>query len=351
MAEQTTATPLTAEEGAALLGKPEQLGGAPSVPVAEDEALTDAARAAAHFASDAKAHKLTVHREDGVFRHVEFTGLAGLSRIALITWPFNLLVAGSHGSYHFERYGADTEDMFNWLRGSRVNADSWASKLINGRDSVTEYSREKLVAEVGERVQEALVDGWAPEGLAAAVAEEILGSHLLDNEGTALQLVDEFEHGEQHRAECSCGAASEAFDNYSAAVCWNAATHKGRGKAHQVRVRQVGGFDFTDVGDWNIRKLNYHYLWTCHAMVWAIGQYDAAKQAELPFFQPGRTYVREHHGDTIHFAVDHLSTSPDGAQRVACGWRQRSYSDAWEPSDADDMDGWTEVTAEEAVTA
>jgi hypothetical protein len=68
-------TILTAEEGAALLGAPEEIRTTqPAAPV--DAELSDEARAAAHFASDAKSHKLTVHREDGVFRHVEFTGLA-----------------------------------------------------------------------------------------------------------------------------------------------------------------------------------------------------------------------------------------------------------------------------------
>jgi hypothetical protein len=341
---------LTAVEGAALIGKPEPLGEPLSVPAVEDESLADEARAAAHFASDAKTHTMTVHREDGPFRHVEFTGLAGLSRIILVTWPYNLLVAGSHGSYHFERYGPDTEDMFNWLRGTRVNPDSWASKLVNGRDSVTEYSRQLLVAEVGRRVQEALTDGWAPTGLVEAVAEEILGSHLLDNEGTALQLVDEFEHGEQHRAECSCGTTSRLFDDYHSAARWNATTHLGSGKAHQVRVRQTGGFDFSDIYDWNVRKLNYHYLWTCHGAVWAIGQYDAARAARPAFFEPGRSYTRPHHGETITFVVEAVSTSPDGRTTVAHGWRKTPYTDGgWEPTTADDFTGWTDVT--EAVTA
>jgi hypothetical protein len=240
--------------------------------------MTDYDKIAAHFAADAKTHKLTAHREEGLYRHIEFTGLAGMSRIVLITWPFNLIATGSHGSYHFERYGDDTEDMFNWLRGVRPNPSSWASKLVNGRDSVTEYDRAKLIAEVNERVDEAIRDDWAPDGLKAAVHDQILNSGWLDQEQTALRMVDEFEHGVTHRAECSCGAYAD-FDDYSAAVCWNAMTHKGRGDQHQGRIRQTGGFDFDDVADWNVRSLNYHYVWTCHAMVWAVGQYDAARTA------------------------------------------------------------------------
>lgn len=239
--------------------------------------MADHTKIACHFESDFAEATMTVRREDGLFRHIEFAAPKSMNRLIVVTWPYNLLVAGSHGSYHFERFGPDTEDMFNWLRGTRVNADSWASKLVNGRDSVTEYSRQLLVAEVNERVDEAIRDDWAPDGLKAAVHEQILNSGYLDEEQNALRMVDEFEHGVIHRAECSCGEYDE-FDDYSAAVCWNALTHKGQGKAHQVRVRQTGGFDFDDIHDWNIRKLNYHYLWTCHAMVWAVGQYDAARQ-------------------------------------------------------------------------
>lgn len=238
--------------------------------------MTENAKIGRHMASDLAEAKMIVRRDDGLFRHIDWSAPRAMSRLTLITWPYNLLVAGSHGSYHFERYGDDTEDMLNWLRVSHPNPDSWASKLVNGRDTVTEYDRGKLIAEIHERVEEAIRDGWAPAGLEDAVYEQILNSGWLDEEQTALRMVDEFEHGVTHRAECSCGAYAD-HDDYTAAACWNAMTHKGRGAEHQVRIRQTGGFDFTDVSDWNVRKLNYHYVWTCHAMVWAAAQYDAAR--------------------------------------------------------------------------
>jgi hypothetical protein len=240
--------------------------------------MTEYPEIAKHFASDVKDHTLTVHREDGPFRHVEITAQKGFTRVVLVTWPYNLLVAGSHGSYHFERYGPDTEDMFDWLRGTRVDPSSWASKLVNGRDSVAEYDRSRLEATIKERVAEAVRDGWAPRGLRAAVREEILGSDWLDSKDTALRLVSEFEHGKRYRTDCSCGTSQE-HDSYSDAVCWNALTHKGKGDDHKVSIREIGGFDFDDVSDWSINKLNYHFVYQCHAAVWAIGQYDAARKS------------------------------------------------------------------------
>lgn len=241
--------------------------------------MADHTKIARHFASDFAAAKLTVQREDGLFRHIEFSAPKSMNRLIVVTWPYNLLVAGSHGSYHFERFGQDTEDMFDWLRGIRVDPDRWASKLVNGRDSVEEYDRSLMVAAINERVDDAIAEDWAPEGLQGAVREEILGSHLLDAKDTAFQLISEFQHGMTYRSECSCGL-SEDFkgqDSYTSAATWEFYKHKADGKKHKVKVRQTGGFDFDDFTEWNVDALNYHFVYQCHAAVWAIGQYDAAR--------------------------------------------------------------------------
>lgn len=70
----------------------------------------------------------------------------------------------------------------------------------------------------------------------------------------------------------------------------------------------------------------------------------AAATATPDFFVQGHTYAREHHGDTIEFLVEHVSTSPDGRTQVAHGWRTRSWDPGWEPSDSDDFSVWVDVT-------
>lgn len=62
------------------------------------------------------------------------------------------------------------------------------------------------------------------------------------------------------------------------------------------------------------------------------------------FFEVDHTYEREHHGDTIHFLVECVSTSPDGRHRAAHGWRNRSWESGWEAYDSDDLTGWTDAT-------
>jgi hypothetical protein len=238
--------------------------------------MTDYPEIAAHVARDVKDGKLVELREDGLYRHVEFKALQGWSRIILVTWPYNLLVAGSHGSFHFERFGPDTEDMFDWLRGIRVEPDRWASKLVNGADSVREYDRDRLVAEVKAEVAEAVKDG-APRGLRAAVREQILESDRLCSRDWAMQMVYDFEHGVIYRAECSCGA-SEDHDNESDAYRWEFYRHRPVGD-HKVKVREFGGFAFSDVSEWNLDKVGYHFAYQCYAASWAIAQYDAARKA------------------------------------------------------------------------
>lgn len=63
-----------------------------------------------------------------------------------------------------------------------------------------------------------------------------------------------------------------------------------------------------------------------------------------PFFQPGRTYAREHHAATIRFLVKYLDDSPCGTYRVAFGWSVEDGGVTWSPFDSDDFGGWTDVT-------
>lgn len=251
----------------------------PATPTSETD------KVAKHFNYDASRLGLLVQREDGPFRYLLFAApKTSMDRIELITWPNNLLVAGSHGSFHFQRYGKDTVDMFDWLRGMtgrRFDPNSWASKLVNGRDSVAEYDRSLLEKEINERVAEAVRDDWAPEGLEAAVREEILDSQWLDEEQNALRIVNEFQHGLQFRAECSCGDASEDYDSYGLALLWEDRVHTAEGDDHKIRVSQVEGFDFDETYEWNIHGLDYHYLWQCHAIVWGIARYDKLRSYGL----------------------------------------------------------------------
>lgn len=223
---------------------------------------------------------MRVMQDNGPYRNVFFGARRSWTRLTLITWPHNLLVAGSHGSFHFERGGEDTVDMFDWLRGIRVEPSGWASKLVNGAASVEEYDRDRLEDRVRERVAEAVTDGWAPDGLEDAVRREVLTSEWLDDHQNALRVVNEFEHGMTYRSECTCGKF-EDHTSYSSAVCWEAFTHRQCGKDHKVSVRQTAGFTFDDTSDWPLHKLSYHYVYQCHAAAWGVARYDRMRRYGL----------------------------------------------------------------------
>lgn len=243
--------------------------------------MTDYSDIARHFASDFDEATMTVRREDGLFRHIDWSAPKSMSRLTLITWPHNLLIAGSHGSYHFERWGNDDGEIFDLFRdGNPIQRLTyWANRLANGRDSVREYDQDRLVQQVKDEVAEAVREG-APRGLRAAVREQILESDQLGSKDLAMGLVYNFEHGVTYRSECSCGASKD-HDERSAAYTWEFYEHpvSRLDGEHKATVRETGGFAFSDVGDWSIHKLGYHFVYQCHAAVWAIGQYDAARQA------------------------------------------------------------------------
>ncbi|MEU8642331.1 hypothetical protein AB0C91_10475 [Streptomyces sp. NPDC048674] len=240
--------------------------------------MTDYPEIAAHFAADFAEARLKTQREDGLFRHIEWSAPKTMNNLTVITWPHNLLVAGSHGSYHFQRWGDPEGDILDLFREQSPiqRLTYWANRLANGQDSVQEYDQERLVQQVKDEVAQAVREG-APRGLRAAVREQILESDRLHSQDWAMDLVYNFEHGVTFRTECTCGASADHESRHDATM-W--AIYKGHTRAgHEVTDREIGGFAFSDIGDWSIRRLNYHFVYQCHAAVWAIRQYDAARKA------------------------------------------------------------------------
>lgn len=185
---------------------------------------------AERFEKDTAEHELTVLREDGLYRHLRLRKPdRGEYWFDLVTWPHNLVVKGDMGSFHFCRVGSDTEDMFRLFRdsgaGKRINPDYWAGKLCVGRSDAEEYSQAKFRQVIAEQVEGDRV-------LSALVKTEILDSDDAAYEEGARNLLEFFHHE---------------------------------------------GFRFTDTWEFNFRDWTHHFLWCCHAVVFGIRQYDAAK--------------------------------------------------------------------------
>jgi hypothetical protein len=190
---------------------------------------------AKRFAHDTAEHTMEIRHDDSLYRHVRFSAPNSLDWFDLITWPYNLIVNGSHGSYHFCRFGDDTEDMFVLFRdgsaGLRINPHYWAEKVRAGE--VMDWSEDAFRQWVLQEAAE-----LAPEypGVVRAVKLQILDSdeHNLEYEETARYAVASFRH-------------------------------KG------------ARLTFPESWERSFQDFHWQYLWACHAIVWGISKYDAAK--------------------------------------------------------------------------
>jgi hypothetical protein len=201
------------------------------------------------FASDTATHRMTVLRDDGLYRHLRFTAMHlcndaewrttnGFYWFDLITWPGNLTVNGDCGTYTFSRI----TDMFEFFRSRYgINPQYWAEK-VRGETRTQSYSEDKFRQQVKEAVTEA--EGECP-GVSAAVEEQFYGP----------------------LAEWSIGyedGARRALDEFS--------FYKDENDRYD-RDKQPD-FRFCDTWEWDLSDWDWTFLWCCHAIQWGIGQYD-----------------------------------------------------------------------------
>ncbi|MFJ6348604.1 hypothetical protein ACIQKB_03905 [Streptomyces sp. NPDC092046] len=198
--------------------------------------MTSYAASAARFQREAPNPQMEVKLDQGIYRHLRFTSdESSLYWWDLITWPYNLIVNGSHGSYHFCRFGPDTEDMFHLFRGSlsdrSINPGYWAEKVRAGE--IRSWSETKFRTWVAGEA--AALEPRYP-GITAAVIDEVLRSdeHNLEYEECARVALGSFSFG-------------------------------------HARIR------FPDAWELKFDEYHWQYLWQCHAIVAGIRQYDAAQ--------------------------------------------------------------------------
>src|SRR5688500_14967297 len=157
---------------------------------------------AERFKKDTADHEMTVLHDDGLYRHLRFQSPArGTYWFDLITWPGSLTIRGDLGNaYTFSR----ELDMFPFFRSRTggINPHYWAQKLDNP-DGAVRYDEEIFKARVKEHVVDAIRGGWAPRGIGKAVHTEIVTSDLLGDEHEARKLLEDFDFGGGHRAECA----------------------------------------------------------------------------------------------------------------------------------------------------
>lgn len=202
---------------------------------------------AARFQSDIRDHQMTVRHDDGLYRHIIFSRPgSSVFRFELVTIPGYLMYVGDMGAFTFQRL----PDMLAFFRADsgRINPYYWSQKLeaIDRAGGFQEFDSDAFRRALceqrvdwirehrGELSREARADLWAE-------VDAVLDS--CDREDDAHQ-------------------AARDFD-------WDDGT---------LRFR----FDLDHLHELDMKRYTHRFLWCCHALVWAIPQYDAWKAAQQP---------------------------------------------------------------------
>lgn len=240
------------------------------------------ADSAKRFARETAEHKLTVLHDDGLYRHLRFSSPKNpFYWFELITTPHVLVFRGDGESFVFSRI----EDMFDFFRRSgrgagasiQIQPDYWAEKLESDRDSVTVYSPERFDMLAAEYLVEVEADY---PGVTAAWTEFTTGvtaEHSTEYKETADWAVSNFEFGEfAIKVTCSCGAAVDLTTPTQASI-WSARHQRDNDSSHELTRERLEPFNFEGAEEWRTHDFGWWFLWACHAIVWGIRQYDAAK--------------------------------------------------------------------------
>ena len=193
------------------------------------------------FLRDVKDHKLTILKNDGLYRHLFFKSPFNSNQyFEIITFPGGLLFTGDMGTYEFER----TDDMLDFFRHPRrefgINTVYWAEKVKSESvfgNGIREFDPIRFRENVKER--------WS----------EYFESDLQSEEAQIVWIEIE--------EQILCGEDSD----------WDLVS-----KLNNFYMgSQDTNFTFDDFWGDNCKTKTYHFIWCCYAVAWAVIQYDKEK--------------------------------------------------------------------------
>jgi hypothetical protein len=198
----------------------------------------------ADFKKATAEHKMTVVRDDGVFRHLVFQKPGtNVYRYNITTFPGHLVITGDMGTFVFNRL----EDMFKFFRatpanherskGLYVNFSYWAEKC-DAADRRTgglmEFSPAKFAAAVKEHFDSAIEQGYIEQRNKDAIWAEIVRD-VLSCDGD----------------EADAFRAANDFESH--------------------------GFYFQDFHEARVEEYTHHFQWCCYAIAHAVRTYDVMR--------------------------------------------------------------------------
>ncbi len=208
------------------------------------------------FMKDVEQHTLRVAHDDGVYRHIVLSSGSFNMRFSITTAPGLLLFTGDMGTFEFERI----EDMFEFFRAARhddpddvgrINPDYWAEKCQAAdrrTGGLSQFDRKLFDAEVTTCLtdfgKEHRLTRKEKQRLREEVNDQLL-SAVEDDWRDLVRALEDFEFVDE-----------------------------GGREHHDVFGHEIA-YDFGRMESWN-----YHFIWCCWAVRWAIAKYDAWKTTQ-----------------------------------------------------------------------
>lgn len=183
-----------------------------------------------YFIENVENHSLEIVRDDGLFRHLEFSNNGSSNMyFNITTWPGFLCISGDMGCYVFSRI----KDMFCFFRHDDINPSYWGEKLqsISRFEKFEEYSQDAL--------KEAIEWDFEQWEFDTEEQKKEIWEDIKD------QLI---EHDYANSIDIAMSTVMQYESPY--------------------------GHNFQDFWEYGLKDYTYHYLWCLYAIVWGIKQYD-----------------------------------------------------------------------------
>lgn len=204
----------------------------------------------AQFLKDVANHKLSIIKDDGIFRHMALSQGCFEHRFEITTWPNHLCISGDMGTYVFSR----VEDMFQFFRNQDedwgINPSYWEEKVLS--QCKTDGTRQFDATKADKRLDEFYQ--WFIEDLDPDDEED--AQIIL----SASEAVKDFK---------------ESREDFEEDVIY---------RINNWDADDAGGMALEDFWDGWKDPFCYRFIWCCFAIVFAIRQYDEAA-AQLPIIK------------------------------------------------------------------
>lgn len=215
------------------------------------------------FLNDVRSHQMTIINDDGgVCRTIRFMQPNTSNRyFDITTWPDHLCISGDMGTYVFSRL----RDMFEFFRSDKlyVNYSDWGEKLeaVGKYGGYMEFESEYVLDSIKKRIGY-LCDEFIPD-----LYEDL--DNYTKSEYPSIEIItkafkeDAIEHFEN--ADLDEYRHASEIDDWESNVFPKMSLHGYEGN----------DWDY----EWlSSKRMSWHYKWCCHAIAWAVKQYDRHQQ-------------------------------------------------------------------------